>query len=74
MEHVNIAARIPKSLWKEAKIRAFEQGITLSDWVTEALNEYLARNSGSGYPRGNMAAGPGRVVELAARRGKSPRG
>jgi len=35
--------RIPKELWREARIQALLEGKTVADWVCEAIREKLSK-------------------------------
>lgn len=38
---IKTSLNLTKDLWREIKIRAARQGLTLTEVVTEALNKYL---------------------------------
>lgn len=49
---VQVTVRIPRSLWKRAKLRAVEEDRDLRDVVMESLERYLAEKKskkGGGY-------------------------
>jgi predicted HicB family RNase H-like nuclease len=34
--------RIPEGVWKEARIQAIREGVTMAAWLTQAIKEKLA--------------------------------
>jgi hypothetical protein len=52
---VQLSTRIPRSIWKAARLDAIEKGIPFGEWIANALAEYLRRNNGDS--RGDMDPG-----------------
>jgi hypothetical protein len=49
-EMVQLSCRIPRSLWREVRLNAVQQEVTLSEWVSNALRVYL--DASKGRPEG----------------------
>lgn len=56
---------IPDPLFRKAKSKAAEQGQTLKDFVTEAIQDKLARKAGSPSPEPMWMQGFGKLKRLA---------
>jgi hypothetical protein len=43
---VQLSCRIPRSVWKAARLDAIERGIPFHQWLTQAIEMRLRRNDG----------------------------
>jgi hypothetical protein len=54
---VQLSVRVPRSIWKAAKLDAVEQGIPLNEWIANALTEHLRSPERPGGLVGGSAGG-----------------
>lgn len=48
MKNLKTSLMLPENIWKEAKIRAAQEGISFGELIRKALKEYLAKKQTAG--------------------------
>ena len=69
MGGVKTTLEIPDALFRKAKAKAAERGVTLKTWITEALQEKLAAKKGAPPEEPDWMRGFGKLRRLRAETG-----
>jgi hypothetical protein len=60
---VQLATRIPKSLHRQVKLHCIQSDVSLTEFIVQALEEKMQRESGAGRRGGSRRARGGAAAE-----------